>query len=162
MVKTRGNRHVMRAYWRYRGLKWRIYKTRAAYRKQMRMLFPSPAEVRFVELMGGRTFTFRHIKSTKNSFPLTFILSLGKILDRENVQREVRAGAMYIDFGVDSNYYKKGIECDGAKFHRDIVKEQRRDEYLYGRGWDILHIEASTIYRDPTKVQRKVLEFLSK
>ena len=162
MLIAKRHRRLMRAYWRYRALKWRIYKTRAAYRKRMRLLFPSPAEVRFIELMGGKALTFKYIKSTKNRFPLTFILSLGKVLDRENVQREVRAGAMYIDFGVETPYYKLGIEIDGKNFHRDIVREIKRDEYCAEYGWKLLHIQADILYRQPYVVQQNVMQWLNR
>lgn len=142
-------------------LKWRIYKTKANFRKYKRLLFPSPAEVEFIRIFGGKFITFSHIKNPFTKFPLTFITSLGVILERENIQREVRAGAMYVDFGQTTKYGNKGIEIDGKNFHRDIIKELKRDEYLKNYGWQLLHIQAEIIYREPKLVQNAVIKFLA-
>lgn len=129
--------------------------------KHNRLLFPSPAETKFVQLMGGKAIVIDHIKHPKSGYPLTVFTTMGKTLRREFVQREVRAGAMYIDFAFVTKYGKKGIEIDGANFHRDIIKEQNRDDYLQARGWKILHIQAIDLYRQPDIVQRQVIRFLS-
>lgn len=129
--------------------------------RRNRILFPSPAEVRFVQIMGGRTVTINALRHPATGYPLVIFVSMGRLLRREFVQREVRVGAMYIDFAFETRYTKKGIEIDGADFHRDIVREQQRDDYLGGYGWRILHIQASDLYRSPDSVQRRVMSFLS-
>lgn len=138
-----------------------IYKKRAAYRKRMRLLFPSPAEVRFIQLMGGHCTTIKFLRYGPNHFPLVLVWSLGKVLERERIQREVRAGAMFIDFGVVTPYYKRGIEIDGRDFHRDVIKERERDVYVANHGgWKLLHVQADILYREPYRVQNAVLEWL--
>lgn len=126
------------------------------------MLFPSPAEVHFVRLMGGRAVTIDAIKYPGTRFPLTIIYSRGRVLASNLMQREVRVGAMYVDFAFIDPYTKKAIEIDGSDYHRDVVREQSRDEYLKSRGWIVMHIEAMNLYRQPGRVQRDVLEFLAR
>lgn len=145
----------------HHGIKFRFYKWRAAYRKRRRLLFPSPAEVELIRIMGGRYITLSWITDPRTDFPLTIVLTLGTILKREMIRREVRVGAMYIDFGVETRWYRKGIEVDGRLFHMDIVKEQERDEYVRQYGWNLLHINAGEIYREPDRVQQKILKFLA-
>jgi hypothetical protein len=140
----------------------KIYYTKKKMWRRGRVLFPSPAEVKFIRVMGGRTFSFSSVTSTKTGFPLTFIMSFGKTLRREYVQREVRVGAYYVDFAFVTRYDRKAIEIDGKAYHRDIVKEQQRDDYLMDRGWRVMHITASEVYTNPDAVQRRVIDFLSR
>jgi very-short-patch-repair endonuclease len=146
--------------WRYRGLKYRLYVWRAWIRRQRRILFPSPAEVQFIILMGGRCRQIRWLKDPRTGFCFTRIKSLGTTLSKELVQREVRAGAMYIDFAVATKYYKKGIEIDGRAYHMDILREQQRDNYVAQYGYKLLHIQAIDLRLRPQIVQRRVLDFL--
>lgn len=137
-------------------------KLRASYRRLRRVLFPSPAEVEFVRIFGGHYIQFNHIKDPRTSFPLTFITSLGTILERELIKREVRVGRYFVDFGAITPYYRRGIEIDGRPYHRDIVKEYERDQYCGRFGWHLFHLEAASVYREPQLVQRRVLEWLAK
>lgn len=148
-------------------LTYTIYKMRVRYlindwRRKMRVLFPSPAEIKFIRMFGGIVITIPFIKYPKTGFPLAIILTIGYRLRRENIQREVRVGAMYIDFASIDRFSKKAIEIDGRNFHRDIVREQRRDDYLYRRGWIVLHIQASDLYRNPKETKKRVMKFLAK
>lgn len=138
----------------------KFYRTRSRYWRDNRMLFPSPAEVEFIKIMGGKTLTLGWLKSPKTGFPLTFILTMGASLKAENVKREVRVGKYWLDFGSVTPYYNKGIEVDGAPYHTDIVIQQERDDYFRERGWQVLHIPARHIYNNPDKVQDQVLKFL--
>ena len=143
-------------------LKKQYYYKRASYRRARRCLFPSPAEVEFIRIFGGKYKVLKHIRDPKTGFPLTIVFSLGKILKRELIKHEVRVGAMWIDFGALTNYFNRGIEIDGRAYHRDILKEQERDEYVAQFGWSLLHIEAGEVYRNPNFVQRKVLNYLAR
>jgi len=146
---------------RIKRLKFRLYKLKQAWRKRRRLLFPSPAEVELIRIMGGKYVTFSGIKDPKTGFPFTLILDLGTILKRESIAREVRAGAMYIDFATIGLSYQKGIEVDGTLWHMDIVKEQNRDDYLRQFGWSVIHINAAEIYREPLRVQQRIINFLA-
>jgi very-short-patch-repair endonuclease len=105
----------------------------------MRLLFPSPLEVRFAQIMRGHTFTLPFIKSRKTGFPLTFIWC-GKLLKRELVHREVQAGKCWIDYAVVTPFYKRGIELYSNAWHGDIVRDQEREDYLKARGWTIMYL----------------------
>lgn len=148
------------------------YLLRGKWFRLTRLLFPSPAEVRFIELMGGKVITFNFIKHHKTKFPLTITLHLGTALSRQNFKREVKVGKYWLDFGND---IKWSIEVDGRMYHRNVVKEFNKQEYLQGfcdrkcrkdcrrhlnQGWRVKHIEAARIFNEPNKVQREVLQFL--
>lgn len=137
----------------------KFYRTRSTIWMRGRLLFPSPAEVKFIQVMGGRVLTLRSFKSTKTGFPLTLILSLGSILKAEMMRREVRIGKYYVDFGNDIN---RGIEIDGDPYHMDILKQQKRDRYCAGFGWLLLHIRAVDLWRKPNEVRERVVGFLTK
>lgn len=132
----------------------------------MRILFPSPAEVRFIELMGGKSVSIDFIKYPTTKFPLTFFITMGKVLRSENVVRERRIGGFYADLSFETPYTKKLIEIDGEAFHGkeriDIVREQQRDDYLRSYGWQVLHIRAGDLYRQPSQVQQRVMNFLAR
>jgi len=143
-------------------LKKEIWYRKKEFWRNARMFFPSPAEVHFVRLFGGKAFTIDFIKHPKTRFPLTIIYSRGKFLKRNFMQREVRVGAMYIDFAFVDPYSKKGIEVDGSEYHKDYVKDRERDLYLNARGWIVMHISPADMYRQPGTIQRKVLQFLAR
>lgn len=144
---------------RYIALRFR-YAKKSWWRKN-RILFPSPAEVQFVRVMGGKAIVIDHLKHPQTGFPLTVVTTMGWTLRREYVRREVRVGAMCVDFGFVTPYSKKAIEIDGEDFHRDVVKELQRDEYLRVRGWRVLHIQAVDVYRTPNLVRKRVHNFLA-
>lgn len=140
----------------------RIYYARKDWWRRNRLLFPSPAELQFVRIMGGRVITIDHIKHPDTGFPLAIITSMGTALRREYVRREVRVGAMYVDFAFITPYDKKAVEIDGKDFHMDVVREQERDDYLRDRGWRVLHIRAADLYANPDLIQRRVIDFLAR
>lgn len=146
----------------YRDIVYKTYYIKKRWWRNNRLLFPSPAEVRFIQIFGGTVLIFKNIRHYRTKFPLTIVVSLGRVLRRELIKREVRAGAMYIDYAFVNEYVKRGIEIDGKAWHRDVVREQQRDEYLNNRGWKILHIDAADLYRRPEWVKKRVLMFLSK
>jgi very-short-patch-repair endonuclease len=121
------------------------------------MLFPSPAEMALVELLGGWVVTIPFIINLRTRFSLAFVVRMPRIFREEHVEREVRVGSKYIDFGND---IKRGIEVQSS-YHFDVLKDQERLEYLMDRGWRILYIHATEIKRRPDVVRKKVLAFLS-
>lgn len=128
-------------------------------RRLSRLLFPSPAEVQFVRVMRGHVLTVPFMRSRRTGFCLAFVWR-GKILKRELVHREVRAGRYVVDFGVVTPFGKKAIEIDGEPFHQDVLREQERDDYLRARGWEVLHIKGRRLWREPRRVGGDVLKFL--
>lgn len=154
-------------------MKQDYYRFRAVYFRWVRLLFPSAAEVRFIKIMGGKIITIPFIKNPETGQPLRFVLDLGKALRNEKFEREVRAGKYWLDFGNDIFWV---IEIDGKKYHRDIVREQDRDDYLMGFchrrckkpcykhsniGYRVKHIPAVRLWLEPAVVQSEVLRFLS-
>lgn len=143
----------------YRRLYFKYYKLRASYRRRRRLLFPSPAELRFVVLMGGKVLKIKRLRDPRTGFCFALIWRRPRIFKHEFVQREVRVGPYFIDFGNDIG---RGIEIDGQDYHRDIVAEFERDSYLYQRDWHLLHIQAYLLWQQPDRVQREVVGFLTK
>ena len=136
----------------------KYYRARGLWNKRRRLLFPSPAEVEFVRIMGGWAITIDLFKDIHTGFPLT-IMGLGKFLNGEGMRREVRVGRYYADFGND---IMRAIEVDGRQWHTDVVKDMERDEYFHQYGWLIIHIRAIDIYRNPDVVREAVTRFLTK
>jgi very-short-patch-repair endonuclease len=137
-------------------LKKYYYRTRSQYWRTKRLLFPSPAELKFITLMGGKVWRVNKL-CWPGGYPFAIVLSKGKFLREEKVRREVRVGKYFLDFGNDLMY---GLEIDGHHWHLDVVAEFDRDIYLYNYGWKVLHIPAIWLWNSPNKVQRKVLNFL--
>lgn len=139
-------------------VKNRYYRLRSQSHRIRRLLFPSPAEVKFLQVMGGYVLVFPFLRSIRNSFPLTIVLSMG-CLKRELVYREVRCGRYWVDFCAVTPFYRRVIEIDGQRFH-DILKDQERDDYLHERGYAIMRIPARRLWREPKRVRSDVLKFL--
>jgi very-short-patch-repair endonuclease len=128
------------------------------WRRTNRVLFPSPAEVKFVRIMKGHVLTIPFIKSKRTGFCLTIVWR-GRILKRELVHREVPAGPFFIDYAVVTPFYKRGIELHGFSAHIDIVADQERDEYLKAHGWQMRYVTAKHL-REPKRVFAETLKFL--
>jgi very-short-patch-repair endonuclease len=122
------------------------------------MLFPSPAEMGLVKLLGGWVVNVPFIVHWHTRFPLAFVVRMPRVFREEHVMREVCVGSKYVDFGSD---IRRGIEVIGHSYHQDVLKDQARHEYLVERGWQILYIQAVDIKRHPDIVRIKVLAFLS-
>lgn len=151
----------------------KYYYYRAVFFRWNRLLFPSAAELRFMEIMGAKMLQIKWIKHPETKRHFVLVRSLGKALSAENFEREVRAGRYWLDFGNDILWC---IEVDGKAYHRDIVKEQVREEYLTGfcdkkcsyycikhsnKGYRVKHIPALRLWLEPAVVQSEVLRFLS-
>lgn len=136
----------------------KYYRLRGLYNKRRRLLFPSPAEVELIRVMGGKVITIDLFKDIMTGFPLTIVVSLGSVFKAEHIEREVRVGRMYVDFGND---IRRGVEVDGKRWHQDVTKELERDEYCAAYGWSLLHIQAIDVYKNPDFVREKVTRFLT-
>lgn len=113
--------------------------------------------------MGGLVLNVPFVKSSRTGFCLALVLSMGKILKRELVQREVRIGRYYADYCVATPFYRCVIEIDGSRFHSskmDIVYDQEREDYLHEQGFVIMRIPARRLWREPLRVRAEVLRFL--
>lgn len=144
----------------------RYYRARSAYRRLKRLAFPSPAETRFIELMGGKVWRLGFIR-LGNGWPLTIILSSGKILRAAKMKREVRYGRYYVDFANDIHWV---IEIDGGPWHQDVVAEMDREIYIRDlirrstknrQDLRLLRVPAPRIWNDKTRLQNQVISFLN-
>lgn len=134
---------------------------RGRIRRMRRIIYMSPAEARFVILMGGKVITFKRFKHRKNGFPVTIVLSLGKYLKSENFKREVRYGKYFVDFANDVD---RIIEIDGWQYHMDVVADFDREIAIKTMRSDakFLRIPAFRMNLEPARVQQEVLEFMYK
>lgn len=100
-----------------------------------RLLFPSPAEKKFIEVMGRWFFVWWGVK------------------------REKRIGSYYVDFVIPRR--RLGIEIDGAKYHNNrVIEDWQRDQRIGKYGWTIMRIPARDLWREPQKVRARVLKEL--
>lgn len=135
------------------------------WRRLRRMWFPSPAEAQFVRVMRGHVLTVPFIKSRRTGFPLAIVWR-GKILKGELIEREVWVGGSSggrrycLDFATRDAAYRKALEIDGSDWHRDVLREQERDEYLRAHGWQVMHIKARRLWREPRVVYVETLRHL--
>ncbi|MBS4040378.1 MAG: DUF559 domain-containing protein [Flavobacteriales bacterium] len=141
-------------------IKKKYYILRSQIGRRSRMLYISPAEVRFIRIMGGHVVTFYDDRHPRTKFPLAYVVSLGRFLKRHGYEREVRVGKSFVDFGDVER--RRGLEIDGRDWHMDVVKEMERDEYMRQFGWTLFHIQAADLWRNPDYVQRQVLQFMAR
>lgn len=146
----------------------RYYRARSNYRRVKRLLFPSPAELRFIELMGGRVYRLSWLRDPATRFPAAIVWSRGKILRHAKMKREVRYGRYYVDFANDIHWV---IEIDGSPYHQDVVEEFDREVYVRDfirkvtRGSQdlrLLRIRAPRIWNDRNGLQNEIISFLNK
>lgn len=141
-------------------LKWR-----GRYRRIRRLLFISPAEARFIELMGGKVVRIQRIRDKHTGFPIAIYWNLGTRLKAEGFKREVRYGKYHVDFANDLN---RIIEIDGDPYHMDVVADMDRDIYIKQLCWKwnrsrearIMRVPAHRLGLDKQKLQDDVLKFI--
>lgn len=146
---------------------FRLLRWQNVWRRHMRYIFPSPAELRLIELMGGRVFKVKWLRQPRTGFCLAIVLNMGKLFNKERVRREVGYGRYWVDFANDLN---RIIEVDGNAYHMDVVADFDREIAIKemcrklpnpaAREARILRIKADELWRNPNKVQQKVLGFL--
>lgn len=117
-------------------------------------LFPSPIEVRLIEILGGSTFTIGTIR--RGDRQLTITLSRGKLLRSERFRRAVLDGK-----GVLANDVKWAIAIQGPEYERDVVAAYEHDELLKEQGWRVRYIPARDLWQSPTRVRSSVQQFLA-
>lgn len=125
----------------------------------------SPAEARFIELMGGKVLSIERIRDRRTGFAMTPYWNLGRRLKAEGFKREVRYGRYFVDFANDLN---RIIEIDGSEYHMDVVADMDRDIYIreFCWRWDrrrearIMRIQAHKLWLDKQRLQDDVLKFI--
>lgn len=148
--------------WYYK-LERKLLRMQSIYRRQLRIIFPSPAEIRFAELMGAKYAQVLLFRDRRTKFPMAIRIKRGKLFKQERVKREVSIGPYWVDFANDLN---RIIEIDGDPYHMDVVADMDREIHITDicsrKKMDarFMRIKAHELYRDPDLVQRKVLKFL--
>lgn len=132
-----------------------IEKLKGQVKAKKSMLYATPAEVRLVQIMGGKTLTLHNIKDNKSGLPMTLILSKGKVLRREHFKR---TGDTLILF---SNDIKWCLALEGREYQRNVVAAMERDEWMRDNGWRVKYIRADWLWNKPDLVRQNVLQFLA-
>ena len=70
-------------------------------------------------------------------------------------EREVREGRCMTDFGHP--VYKIDFEADGKKWH-DVLKDERRDNFMRSRGWFVVRFSYNRMVTHPDQVRKRILE----
>lgn len=117
-------------------------------------LFPHPAEVRLLEVLGGITVTIGRIQ--RGGRPLTFILSEGKLLKSEHFRR-VAADNKTVLYMNDVQHVL-AIRADD--FKRDVIGEFEADEALREQGYRIRSIPESLIINNPRQAKLSIQKFI--
>jgi hypothetical protein len=116
--------------------------------------FPSPVQVRLIEILGGTTITIGAIR--RHNMPMTITLSRGRLLRSSRLRRG------YLDgMGVLANDIQWAIAIKGPEFERDVIMAYERDEKLQQMGWRLAYISARDIWQNPARVRASILPFLN-
>jgi len=78
---------------------------------------------------------------------------------------QLTIGRYRLDFGIviakGGQKHIIGIECDGADFHQDKVKDFDRDEYLAAFGVPVLRFQGSTLHRAPISMADAIIDAIT-
>jgi hypothetical protein len=117
-------------------------------------LFPTPVQVRLIEILGGTTFVIGGVR--RNNLPMTIVLSRGKLLRSRRFRRAVVDG-----MGCLASDIKYAIAVQGPEYERRVVEAFERDEKLEAMGWNLVYVRWQDVWQNPSKVRSDVLQFLS-
>jgi very-short-patch-repair endonuclease len=51
------------------------------------------------------------------------------------------------------------VECDGHPFHRNLVRDKIRDDYLANQGYSVLHVSARDALKNTKSLIAKIDDF---
>ncbi len=117
-------------------------------------LFPDPAEVRLLEILGGSTLTIGSIK--RDGRPLTVILSYGYLLKSEHFKR-VATDNKSILYMNDINQI---IYVRPNEYERNVVTYFEQEESLKSRGFRLRTIPESWLMTNPLRARNSVRQFI--
>lgn len=123
-------------------------------RRRWKSLFPKPAEVRLLQILGGSVIVIGSIR--RNGRPLTITLSRGRLLRSERFRRSV-----IDDQGMLANDVRWAIAIQGKDYERDVIAAYEQDEQLQAAGWRVRWIPEAWLWTNPSRVRKNVLQFLS-
>jgi len=116
--------------------------------------FPTPVQVRLIEILGGTTITIGAVR--RNNMPMTITLSRGKLLRSRKFRRTVIDG-----MGCLASDLKWAIAIQGPEYERDVVAAYERDERLEAAGWRLAYVQVRDIWHNPAAVRKSLLPFLT-
>lgn len=122
--------------------------------KQYQRLFPSPAELRIIEIMGGKVLRINRIISQRSGLPMAIILSRGGMLRREHFKRTGD------DLVLFSNDLKWGLAIQGAAYERNIIEAFERDQTLKENGYRIQYLPVRWLVNRPDLVRDRINQFV--
>lgn len=117
--------------------------------------FPSPVQVRLIEILGGTTITIGSIRH--RNVPMTLTLSRGRLLRSKRFRRAVLDGQ-----GVLANDVRWAVQIMGPEYERDVVAAFERDERLEAEGWHLAYVNMRDIWNNPAKVRKSLLPFFDR
>lgn len=78
---------------------------------------------------------------------------------------QLTIGRYRLDFGLvitkGGQKHIIGIECDGADFHQDKVKDFDRDQYLAAFGVPVLRFQGSSLHRAPITMADAIIDAIT-
>ena len=93
-----------------------------------------------------------------------FMSNLEKIMknalqkEEINIEQQYNINNKWVDFAIVNK--KIAIECDGEYWHKDKIKEKKRDKQLEDEGWSILHFTGDEIKNDINKCISEIKRIL--
>jgi very-short-patch-repair endonuclease len=121
----------------------------------IRKHYTSPDEIRLEQILGGTTITFGRFRDKQTGYPLSFVMTRGRLLRSERFRR-----AVLDDKGVLANDVRMAIGIRGPEYEHDVLNAMERDEWLAEQGWTLRWIPRSWLYTNPDKVRAIVHQFI--
>lgn len=117
-------------------------------------LFPTPVQVRLIEILGGSTITIGAFR--RDNLPMTIMLTRGKLLRSKRFRAAILDGT-----GMLANDIKWAIKILGPEYERDVVAAYEMDERLHQDGWHMAYVSARDIWNNPARVRASLQRFLN-
>ena len=82
--------------------------------------------------------------------------AIDKSIYNVEIQKEIDGYRVDLLLSKSSSNLKLIVECDGHPFHRNIVKDKVRDEYLTSKGYSIIHVSAKDSLKNTKNVIKRI------
>lgn len=86
-------------------------------------------------------------------------LELAKMLGVTTSNINYKVGRYSIDIVIKQ--YKIGIEYDCWYWHEDVEREHKRDAYLIGEGWKLLHVKSGSLLPELSDVEKALIKLVT-
>lgn len=125
-------------------------------RQRVSRLYRRPEQVRLLHILGATTLTLGFVRHKNTNFPLTIILSRGRLLRREHFKAISNNSTILL-----ANDIRWAIALQGRNYENDVVSAYEYDEKLKEMGWVVRYIPERWLWQNPFKVRAEVTRFLS-